>query len=254
MPAANATQKQTAISSRRSRERMARPADDDDRERERHPGRHRPPPELERVGAAGAEQQEAEDEPEVRRVEDVAPAELDHVLREQRHGRGAGEDPPAVQAPPVPVLRARHAQHERDAVPGQQRARRPHDHALAAERDPDLEHRAREQRDEDLGDREPEAERHLAKDLERDDHRRQVEARIAAASAAEPDTSVPRIRIVGRPATTAGALIRRSCYSASTGGWSSPGPRRSPRRRTHNGDSTPLPAATCRGRGRCRWC
>ncbi len=63
------------------------PAADDEREREREPDRHRPPPEGERVGALGAEQQEAEDEPEVRRVEDVAAAERDHVLREERRRR-----------------------------------------------------------------------------------------------------------------------------------------------------------------------
>ena len=48
-------------------------------------------------------------EPEVRRVEDVAPAKLDQVLGEKRHGRGPREDPPpAVHAPPVAVLGAGH--------------------------------------------------------------------------------------------------------------------------------------------------
>ena len=175
------------------------PAGDDDREREREPGRHRPPPELERVGVLRAEQQEAEDEPEVRRVEDVPPAELDQVLREQRDGGGAGEDPPAVHAPPVAVLRAGHAEDEGDAVSGQERARRPEDHVLAPERDPHLEHRAGQQRDEDLGDREAEVERHLPEDLQRDDHGREVEPRVADASAAGPGTAVPRILRVGLP-------------------------------------------------------
>ena len=57
-------------------------------------------------------------------------------------GGGAREDPPAVQAPPVAVLGAGDAEHERDAVAGQERARRPHQHPLAAERDRDLEHGA----------------------------------------------------------------------------------------------------------------
>ena len=153
-------------------------ADEDDDERERHPRRHRPPPECERVRALGAEEQEAEDEPEVRGVEDVAAAEVDQVLREQRHGRSPGEDPPAVQAPPVAVLRARDAQDECDAVPGEERARGPHEHVLAPQRDPHFEHCAGQQRDEDLGDRELEPERRLAEHLERDDHRRQVEPRV----------------------------------------------------------------------------
>ena len=156
-------------------------AADDDRERQREPERHRPPPELERVGELRAEQEEAEDEPEVRGVEDVAAPELDQVLREQRDGGGAGEDPPAVHAPPVAVLGPGHAEDERDAVPGQERARGPEDHVLAPEGDPHLQHRAGEQRDEDLRDREPEVERHLAEHLQRDDHRRQVESRVADA-------------------------------------------------------------------------
>ena len=156
-------------------------AADDDRQREREPERHRPPPERERVGVLGAEQQEAEDEPEVRGVEDVTPAELDQVLREQRDGGCAGEDPPAVHAPPVAVLRAGHAEDEGDAVSGQKRARGPEDHMLAPESDPHLEHGAGQQRDEDLGDREAELERHLAEDLQRDDHGREVEPRVADA-------------------------------------------------------------------------
>ena len=155
------------------------PADGDEHERERERRAHRPPPEVERVGALRPEQQEAEDEAEVRRIEDVRAAELDHVLREQRHGRGAREDPPAVHAPPVAVLGARDAEDERDAVPRQERARRPHQHVLAAERDRDLEHRARQHRDEDLRDREVEVEGRLPQDLQRDDHGREVQARVA---------------------------------------------------------------------------
>ena len=177
-PAAKATQNPTAICEEVQAREDREAADDDDRQRERHPGRHRPPPEVERLGARGAEHEEAEDEPEVGRVEDVAAAELDHVLGEQRDRRRAHEDPPAVQAPPVAVLGAGDAEDEGDSVPGQQRARRPHEHVLAKEGDADLEHSAGEQRDEDLGDRQAEVERHLAEHLERDDHGRQVQARI----------------------------------------------------------------------------
>ena len=107
------------------------------------------------------------------------PAKRDHVLREQADGARAGEEPPPVQAPPVAVLRPGHAQDECDPVAGEQRARRPHDHPLPPEGDRDLEERAREQRDEDLGDREREVERRLPEYLQRDDHRGEMEARVA---------------------------------------------------------------------------
>ena len=82
-------------------------AADDDRERGDHPGRHRSPPEVERLRAALAEDQEAADQADVRRVEDVATAEAKDVLGEQRGGGGAGVEVPAVCAPPIAVLRAR---------------------------------------------------------------------------------------------------------------------------------------------------
>ena len=43
----------------------------------------------------------------------------------------------------------------------------------------ELDHRAGEERDEDLRDRELEVERRLAEDLQRDDHRREMQARVA---------------------------------------------------------------------------
>ena len=100
-------------------------AHDDEGERQRHPDRHRPPPEVERLRARLPECEEAEDEPEVRGVEEMPALEADEVLREERHRRRRGEDPPAVHAPPVAVLRARHAQDEGDPVSRQERARRP---------------------------------------------------------------------------------------------------------------------------------
>ena len=122
--------------------------------------------------------EEAEDEAEVRRVEDVVPAPLDEVLREERDRGGSGEDPPSAQAPPVAVLRPGDAEDEGDAVPGQERARRPHQDALGAHRDPDLEHGAGHERDEDLRDREPELERDLPEHLQRRDRRGEVQPRV----------------------------------------------------------------------------
>jgi hypothetical protein len=49
------------------------PAADDHDECDDHPRVHRAPPEVERLGALRPEDQEAEDEPEVRRVKDVPP-------------------------------------------------------------------------------------------------------------------------------------------------------------------------------------
>ena len=154
-------------------------ARDDQPDGEDERGRQRPPPQRERIRPLRAEQQEAENEAEVRRVEDVPAANPDEVLRQQGDGGRPGEDPPAVHAPPVAVLGPRHAQDERDAVPREQGARRPHENPLAAERDRDLEDPGDRERDEDLRDRQLEVERHLPEDLQRDDHRREVQARIA---------------------------------------------------------------------------
>ena len=155
------------------------PTADDDHERERQPDRHPRPPEVERVGAILAEDQEAEDEPDVRRVEDVASAEADHVLGEQCDCSRRDVDPPAVEAPPIAVLRARDAQDEGDAVAGQERAGRPHDHPVAPERDRELEHGAGPEGDEDLRDRQVEAERRLPQHLQRHDHGCEVQSRVA---------------------------------------------------------------------------
>ena len=153
--------------------------DDDDAEGERHPRRHRPPPEVERVRAELSEREEAHDEPEVRGIEDVPAVDLDHVLREKRDGRRSGEDPRAVQAPPVAVLRSGHAQDEGDAVAREERARGPHEDLMAKERDSDLEDGARPQGYEDLRDRQVEAERRLPEHLQRDDHGGEMKSWIA---------------------------------------------------------------------------
>ncbi len=109
------------------------------------------------------------------------PAEPDHVLGQQRDGGRRREDPPPLRAPPVAVLCARHPEDECDAVPGEERARRPDEHVLPPSDDPDLEHGTGADRDEDLRDRETEVERDLAEDLERDDDRSQVQTRVANA-------------------------------------------------------------------------
>jgi hypothetical protein len=77
------------------------------------------------------------------------------------------------------VLRPGHAEDESDAVPRQQRAGRPHEHALVAERDHDLEQRRRQHRHEDLGNREVEVEGDLTEHLERRDDCGEVQARVA---------------------------------------------------------------------------
>ena len=141
-------------------------ARDDQRERKGEPRRHRPPPEVERGGPASPEDEEAQDEPDVRGVEDVLAAPLEHVLREERDGRRPDEDPPAPQAPPVPVLGSRHAEDEGDAVAGEKGACGPHDDALAPEGDCDLEDSGRPEREEDLRDRELELEADLADHLQ----------------------------------------------------------------------------------------
>jgi hypothetical protein len=79
------------------------------------------------------------------------------------------------------VLGAGHAEDEGDAVAGEERTRRPHDHAPLLQLDRELDHGAGAERDEDLGDRELEVERDLPEHLQRDDHRGEVETRIGQA-------------------------------------------------------------------------
>ncbi len=154
-------------------------ADDDQRDREDEGRGQWPPPQRQRIRTLGAEQQEAEHEAEVRRVEDVLSSNPDEVLREQSDRGRRREDPGAVHAPPVAVLGAGHTKDEGDAVAGQEGARGPHEHALGSERDRDLEDRGREERNEDLRDRQLEVEGHLAEDLQRDDHACEMQPRVA---------------------------------------------------------------------------
>ena len=112
------------------------PADDDQRQREHEPrtdiGPHQKSSGSARSGRAA---RSTATRPKFDGLKTWPSARADHVLGQERHGRGRGEDPPAVHAPPVAVLGARHAEDERHAVAGEQRARRPHQHPLAPERD-----------------------------------------------------------------------------------------------------------------------
>ena len=127
----------------------------------------------------GPDDEQHPDDPDIRGVEAVAPAGPHRVLHEQRPERREDEEVDPVQAPPVAVLGARRAQDERDAVAGQQRAGGPREDALALERHGRVDDRADADRHEDLRDRELELQHGLAQDLERDDHRRELQPRVA---------------------------------------------------------------------------
>ena len=207
MPAANVSQKQRPrCPSRRSRERITSPPATMIASASDEPRRHRRPPELERLRAARSEQQEEEHETEVRGVEDVPAAERGSgTWRAVRRPRPPAKIHDPRSAPPVAVLGARHAQDEGDAVSRQECARGPHDHVLAPEGDPELEHaRTCRSDDEDLGDREPEVERDLPEHLQRDDHRREMQPRVARRRQ-QDRVREPRIRSVRFPGETRSA-------------------------------------------------
>src|SRR5690242_10777607 len=84
-------------------------------------------------------------------------------------------------APPLAMERPGHAQDERGAVAGQQAARRPQDRLVLEEFVAEIEQGAADQTHQDLGDREAEIEYRLAEDLEREQHRGHVQARIPEA-------------------------------------------------------------------------
>ena len=131
-----------------------------------HRGRHRAPPEIERIDAIAAEHEEAQHETDVRRIEQRPPAPADQVLGQHRDRGGCGEDVSAAKAPPLPVLRAIDSQEEGHTVAGEQRARRPREHLPREKHDRELDDRAGAERDEYLRDRQLEAERGLPEHLE----------------------------------------------------------------------------------------
>ena len=156
------------------------PADEDDGVGQDHPrvGERRPP-EVERLGPRAAEHDERDHQPEVRRVEQVRAAVLDGVLGEQRERRDAGEHVPLVEAPVVAERGARDAEDEGDAAAGEHRTCRPHEGAAAAELDGHVEDRSGEDGSQDLRNADPEVQADLAEHVERDDHGRHVQSRVA---------------------------------------------------------------------------
>ncbi len=155
------------------------PADQDDCVRQDHPGAERRPPEVERLEARAPEHDEHDDEPDVRRVEDVRSPVADQVLRRQRERGDAREHPPGVEAPVVADGSARHPQDQRDAAAGEHRARGPHERVLTPERDRDLHDRARDDGGEDLRHGHVEPQLRLPEHVDRDDDRGDVQARVA---------------------------------------------------------------------------
>ena len=156
-------------------------ADDEDRVREVHPGPERDPPEILGLGELWPERDERDHQTEVGGVEDVPALPPDQVLRSHREGDHAQEDPDSVQAPPVAVQRAGHAEDEGGAVACQQTARRPQDHLVLEEGDGELDQRSGGKADQDLSDREAEVEDGLPQHLERKQHGGHVQARVSEA-------------------------------------------------------------------------
>jgi hypothetical protein len=155
------------------------PAADDHDVRDNQPDVERSPPEVERLHAGAAEDDEGEHQPDVRRVEDVRAAVADDVLGQERESRHAGEDVPGVRIPGLVGWRPDDPQDQRDAAPGQHRAGRPHERPALPEGQDDLDDRAGQDGSEDLGDGDEEVQAQLAEDVDRDDDRRDVQARIA---------------------------------------------------------------------------
>ena len=127
-------------------------ADDEDRVREVHPGPERDPPEILGLGELWPERDERDHQAEVGRVEDVPALPPDQVLRSHREGDHAQEDPDSVQAPPVAVQRAGHAEDEGGAVARKKARGRPQDDPVLEEADDELDQRPGCQADQDLGD------------------------------------------------------------------------------------------------------
>ncbi len=74
------------------------PADQDHRVGDDHPGAEGRPPEVEWLDAGAAEHDEDDDEPDVRRVEDVRAPVPDEVLGRERECRDAREHAPGVRS------------------------------------------------------------------------------------------------------------------------------------------------------------
>ena len=212
IPAAKASQNPTAIPVRCSRPRIAKPPATMIASASTSAGETGPHQKARGSARSGPSRRKQGTRPKFEGLKMWRPRNWIRYFESNAIAEVASEDPAAFGAPPVAVLGPRHAEDERDAVSGQQRARGPHEHALSPESDPDLEDRRGEHRDEDLGDRELELERDLSEHLERDDHRREVETRVARRGQ-QDGIRVPRICSDGLSTpTAAGPLIARSCY------------------------------------------
>ena len=102
-------------------------------------------------------------------------------LREQSEGADGGEQVPPAQRPVVAVLRSDHPEQQGGARARLERTRRPHEQRRPPVRRRQLDRGARRQRDDDLGDGDPEAEPPDADEQDREDHHRQVDAWVADA-------------------------------------------------------------------------
>ncbi len=188
-------------------------ADDDHRIGQQHPEIERPPPEIERLDPGAAQDHEGQDQADVRRVEDVRPAVLDDVLGQQRDARHRGEDVPAEGVPRVVGRRADDSHDQGHAAAGEHRAGGPHERARLPEGEGDLDHRAGQHRGHDLGHGQLEAQHRLTQQVDGQDHRRDVEPRVADAgqdqgvrrptqgqgSAGHVDSAAAAGRMAGRP-------------------------------------------------------
>ena len=179
IPAANASQNPTAISSRCSRRRMRKPPTTINTSARTSAGDSGPHHSASGSARCAPRRRKHSTRPKFDGLKMWLATHADQILREQSDRGRSREDPPALHAPPVAVLRARHSEDERDAIAGQQCARRPHDHVLASERDRELENAGSDERDEDLGDRQAEVEGDLAEHLQRDDHGCEMQPRVA---------------------------------------------------------------------------
>ena len=172
---------QTAIPSRCRRARIARPPATMSASASASQTDIGPHQNVERVGAVGAEERGSRaTSPKFDGLKTCRPRNADHVLREQRRRRRS----------PAKIHQPCRLHQSPCSVPGTRRMKAtplPVSRALAGhmitrwrqKAIADLEHGAREQRDEDLRDREAEVERRLPEHLQRDDHGREVQPRVA---------------------------------------------------------------------------
>ncbi len=116
-------------------------------------------------------------------------AVTNHVLRSHADGCSTNKPLPTVKTPQVAVLGSRHPQHQRDAAARQKAASRPHERAVTRQQDGDVDHRACEERHEDLGDRQLETKPDLTENVHAEDHCRHLGAGIAQGGWSDRDAA-----------------------------------------------------------------